>query len=149
MPDEDPQFAGRHRRIRYDHAAETAEDYAEAVRDVCNKEGRCRVVDLAKRFGVSHVTVPKIVQRLQREGIVESQPYGPIALTSHGVELARNSQRRHRIVYELLLTIGVDERTAIIDAEGIEHHVSPETLKRFQKFLKRNPLPCSRPPRTG
>ena len=131
-----PQFHGPHSRIRNDHASETAEDYAEAVDDLCKKEGRCRVVDLAKRFGVSHVTVTRIVKRLQREGIVDSEPYGPICLTVHGLELAAHSQRRHKIVFDLLVAIGVDDRTAMIDAEGMEHHVSPETLTRFERLLK-------------
>jgi DtxR family transcriptional regulator, manganese transport regulator len=133
----DTGFADRHQRIRDDHATETAEDYAEAVQELCAKEGRCRVVDLARHFGVSHVTVTKIVQRLQREGFVASQPYGPIRLTAEGEELANNSRRRHRIVLEFLMALGVDERTALVDAEGIEHHVSPETLDKFDKFCAR------------
>jgi len=129
---------GPHQRIRRDHAAETAEDYAEAVHDLCKKKGRCRVVDLAKRFGVSHVTVTRIVQRLKREGVVEAQSYGPISLTPHGIELATQSKRRHNIVYELLLAIGGrSTHTAAIDAEGIEHHVSPETIARFEKLVGR------------
>jgi DtxR family manganese transport transcriptional regulator len=43
---------------------------------------------------------------------------------------------RHRIVYQFLLALGVDAGTAAIDAEGIEHHVSPRTLKRFQQFAE-------------
>jgi DtxR family manganese transport transcriptional regulator len=132
-----PQSRGRHQRIRHDHAAETAEDYAEAVHDLCKKKGRCRVVDLAKRFGVSHVTVTRTVQRLKREGLVKAQPYGPISLTPHGFELAMQSKQRHNIVYELLVAIGVDRRTAGFDAEGIEHHVSPETIARFEKLVGR------------
>ena len=46
--------------------------------------------------------------------------------------MAREARRRHEIVYRFLLAIGVDEPTAAIDAEGIEHHVSPKTLARFE-----------------
>ena len=96
------------------------------------------MVDLAARFGVSHVTVIKIVRRLQREGLVESKPYGPITLTRHGIELAAHAKRRHKLVYDFLIALGVDKRTATIDAEGIEHHVSPPTLAQFERFVANN-----------
>ena len=126
--------ADQHLRTRTDHASETAEDYAEAIEDLGEQKGKCRVVDLARHFGVSHVTVTKIVKRLQREGYVDTQPYAPVALTASGKQLAAKSRRQHQIVYRFLLAIGVDERTAAIDAEGIEHHVSPLTLKKFEEL---------------
>ena len=130
-------FADRHQRTRDDHALETAEDYVEAIDDISIKQGKCRVVDLARHFGVSHVTVTKIVKRLVREELVETRPYQPISLTAHGKKLAAKSRRCHEIVLNFLLALGVDERTAAIDAEGIEHHVSPQTLKRFEQFTAR------------
>lgn len=129
-----PKISERHRRTRNDHAAETAEDYVEAISDVLNAKGECRVVDLAKRFDVSHVTVTKIVSRLIREGLVESEPYKPLELTPKGSRLAAKSRKRHEIVYDFLLAIGVDSVVAEIDAEGIEHHVSQQTLKCFQEL---------------
>jgi DtxR family transcriptional regulator, manganese transport regulator len=126
--------AAGHRRTRNDHAAETAEDYVEAVADLSAQEGRCRVVDLAQHFGVSHVTVTKIISRLQRDGLVDTQKYGPIALTDRGKQLAAKSRRRHQIVYDFLLAIGVSEANAAIDAEGIEHHVGSETLQKLEEY---------------
>ena len=123
-----------HQRTRDDHAQETAEDYVEAIQDIFRASEKCRVVDLARHFGVSHVTVTKILKRLEREGLVKTEPYGPITLTPRGNRLANKARRCHQIVYQFLLAIGVDEKTAAIDAEGIEHHVSPQTLKRFEKF---------------
>jgi len=124
-----------HRRTRRDHATETAEDYVEAVADLIDEFGSCRVVDLAKRFAVSHVTVTRIVARLQDEGLLSTERYRPIFLTPSGKRLAAKSRRRHEIVYHFLLAIGVGKTTAAIDAEGIEHHVSPETLQRFEKLM--------------
>lgn len=135
---EGSRTADRHRRTRDDHAAETAEDYVEAVEHLAQEIGRCRVVDLARHFGVSHVTVTKIVTRLQGEGLMNTEPYGPITLTPKGRKLAAASRRRHQIVYEFLLAIGVDERTAAIDAEGMEHHVSPRTLACFEQIAERH-----------
>ncbi len=126
-----------HRRTRRDHATETAEDYVEAVADIMDESGSCRVVDLAKRFAVSHVTVTRVVARLQDEGLLSTEPYRPISLTPKGKRLAAKSRHRHKIVYQFLLAIGVDDTTAAIDAEGIEHHVSPMTLRRFEELTAR------------
>ncbi len=124
-----------HERTRSDHATETAEDYVEAIADVVAAGGPCRVTDLAERFGVSHVTVIGIVQRLAREGLVTTERYRPIELTPAGERLARHCRDRHEVVYRFLLALGVDERTAAIDSEGIEHHVSAATLARLRAFL--------------
>lgn len=126
------RIAARHRRTRKDHSTETAEDYVEAVAEIHAEQGNCRVVDLAGRFDVSHVTVTRIVSRLKKEGYVDTEPYRPIQLTEKGTRLAEESQRRHALVYRFLLAIGVPERIAAIDTEGLEHHVSPETLERFR-----------------
>lgn len=121
-----------HRRTRADHQTETAEDYVEAIADILGSQPTCRVIDLATRFSVSNVTVHRIIERLQSEGMVETEPYKPISLTPQGKRLATKCRKRHEIVYQFLLSIGVDEATAAIDAEGIEHHVSPATLEKFR-----------------
>ena len=123
-----------HRRTRESHASETAEDYVEAVFEIIEDFGHCRVGDLAKRFGVSHVTVSRIVKRLTSEHLLETAPYKPITLTSAGTKLAKKMQKRHAIVFDFLLFLGVDERTAQIDSEGIEHHVSEQTLQAMKKW---------------
>ncbi len=126
-----------HERTRDDHATELAEDYVEAIADLIESEGACRLVDLAAHFGVSHVTANRTVGRLERDGLVTTEPYAPIELTTAGAKLAKDSRRRHEIVYQFLLALGVKEKTAAADSEGIEHHVSPETLRKMQQFLKR------------
>ena len=96
----------------------------------------CRLVDLAEHFGVSHVTANRTVARLQKEGLLSTEPYQPIELTAKGKRLASKCRERHEIVYQFLVSIGIDSKTAAIDAEGIEHHVSPKTLKRFQELVR-------------
>jgi DtxR family manganese transport transcriptional regulator len=126
--------AAPHQRTRRDHSTETAEDYVEAVAEIMDERASCRLVDLAQHFGVSHVTANRTVARLQKEGLLATEPYQPIALTAKGKRLAARCRERHEIVYRFLLSIGVDKTTAAIDAEGIEHHVSPKTLKRFKEL---------------
>ncbi|MDA0835822.1 MAG: manganese-binding transcriptional regulator MntR [Planctomycetota bacterium] len=127
----------QHVRTRRDHATELAEDYVEAIDDLLQAQEICRVTDLATRFAVSHVTVNRTVARLQRDGWVTTQPYGPVELTEAGRMLARASRQRHEIVLKFLIKLGIREQTANVDAEGIEHHVSEETLRAMQRFVER------------
>lgn len=123
-----------HRRTRADHQTETAEDYVEAIAEIVSGKGLCRITNLAARFSVSNVTVHRIIERLQTEGLVKTEPYKPVSLTPAGKRLATKCRKRHEIVFRFLVAIGVDEVTASIDAEGIEHHASPSTLRRFEEI---------------
>lgn len=123
------------RQTRREHAMETAEDYVEAIADLAAQLGEVRMVDLARRLGVTHVTVNRTVARLQREGFVTNKPYRAIFLTDDGRKLAGECRERHKTVVAFLRTIGVSEEVAELDAEGIEHHVSPETLAAFKRAL--------------
>ncbi len=132
-PTRDSAVIQRHTRLA--HAQERAEDYVEAIADLIAAHGEARATDLAKSFGVSHVTIIRTVARLQREGFVETEPYRSIFLTDAGRELAASARSRHETVVRFLESLGVSSETAHIDAEGIEHHVSPETLAAFQSHL--------------
>jgi DtxR family manganese transport transcriptional regulator len=132
-----PQSTSSFAKVRADHATETAEDYVEAVSDLVHRNGECRVRDLAQIMGVSHVTVTRIVRRLEREGLVETEPYRPIRLTARGEKLAARSRRRHELVLRFLLALGVPPADARRDAEGIEHHVGDTTLECMRHFIER------------
>jgi DtxR family transcriptional regulator, manganese transport regulator len=120
-------------RIREDHSVEIAEDYVELISDLIEINGEARLVDLASHLGVSRPTVNATIQRLQKDGYVDSKPYRSIFLTNKGQELAGWSRARHKIVLEFLHAIGVPPETAEADAEGMEHHVSDATLRAFEK----------------
>jgi len=124
-------------RVRSDHATELAEDYVEAIAERIAEADTCRAVDLAAHFEVSHVTVNRTISRLQRDGLVTTEPYAPIELTAAGKRLAKAARRRHAIVHDFLLAIGVSQAVAAVDSEGIEHHVSPETLAAMKAFVKK------------
>ena len=126
--------AAKFDRIRRAHQSEVAEDYVEMISDLIEETGEARTVDLAARFGVTSPTVNAIVRRLQRENLVETRPYRSIFLTEAGKALAESSRARHQLVRDFLVTIGVPETIAEEDAEGVEHHVSEETLAVFAKI---------------
>jgi DtxR family manganese transport transcriptional regulator len=120
-------------QTRREHANEVAEDYVEAIADLVAETGEARVVDLAKRLGVTHVTVIRTIARLQKAGLVTAQPYRAIFLTDNGRALAATCKSRHETVVSFLRSLGIPDRVAEMDAEGIEHHVSPETLIAFKR----------------
>ncbi len=123
-------------QTRREHAHEIAEDYAEAIADLVAETGEARVVDLAKRLGVTHVTVIRTIARLQKAGLVTAQPYRAIFLTEKGRALAAHCKSRHETVAAFLRSLGIPEHVAEMDAEGIEHHVSPDTLAAFKASLR-------------
>ena len=124
------------RKVRADHASETAQDYVEAISDIVHRHGLCRVKHLVEHMGVSHVTVSRIISRLRDEQFVETEHHRPIRLTAKGERLAAESRRRHDIVLRFLLALGVPEAEAGSDAEGIEHHVGAATLQCMEQFLE-------------
>ncbi len=133
-----------YQRTRSDHASEIAEDYVEAIADVIVANGVCRAVDLVAHFAVTHATVSNTISRLHRDGFVDTAPYQPIALTAKGNRLASQAKKRHKIVTAFLKRIGVGDRAAEIDSEGMEHHVSKETLDAMKRVLA-DGLPPEKP----
>ncbi|MBL7661725.1 manganese-binding transcriptional regulator MntR [bacterium] len=125
-----------HLCTRRAHARELSEDYVEAIAELTANCGRARVIEIAKALGVTHVTVIRTLKRLTRYGLVIKEPYRGIILTDSGKKLAERSKKKHQIVLNFLLALGIDEHTAIKDSEGIEHHVSPATLDAFARYLE-------------
>lgn len=127
--------ADRFGKARAVRSAVQAEDYVELIAELLDAQGEARSVDIARRQGVSHVTVIKTVNRLKREGLVSGRPYRSLFLTETGKALAERVRARHQVVVKLLLAVGVPAEDAEADAEGIEHHVSANTLEAFSRFL--------------
>lgn len=126
------------RQARSQRASALVEDYVELISDLQREQGEVRITEVARRLGVSHPTAIKAVARLKRAGLVASKPYRSIFLTEKGAALAARVRARHLLVLDVLIALGVPEEAAKIDAEGIEHHVSDETLSAFKAFLGRS-----------
>jgi DtxR family transcriptional regulator, manganese transport regulator len=124
------------RRTREAHRFEIMEDYAELIDDMIAAQGHAKQTDIANRLGVAQPTVAKMLKRLADEGVVLQQHYKGVVLTEKGRALAASAREKHSVVVAFLLSLGVSEETARKDAEGIEHHVSAETLDALRKFAK-------------
>jgi DtxR family transcriptional regulator, manganese transport regulator len=128
------------RRTRADHQSELAEDYVELIADLIDDKGEARGNEVAIRMGVANATVVKMLKRLIDRGLVTQEPYREIMLTGDGWQMAENARKRHTVVENFLLSLGVSREVARIDSEGIEHHVSEETLKAMARFAARQRL---------
>ena len=122
--------------IRNQNKNEILEDYVEAIQEILEIKGDVKNADLAIHFGVSQATVNKNLKRLIASKLATSEPYRSIFLTDEGRKLAAISKEKHNIVYQFLIKLGVSKKIAQYDSEGIEHHVSDETLKLMKNFSK-------------
>ena len=126
------------KKVRDAHKIENTEDYCEIIGDLLNAKGEARIVDIAHKLGIAQATANKTVKRLQMQGYLKKEPYRSIFLTLKGQELASASKKRHITVLTFLKNLGLDNKTAEADAEGIEHHVSQKTLKKMDQFNKKS-----------
>ena len=126
--------ARRFARVRLAHRTEMQEDYVELIADLIAEGGEARAADLAERLGVTPATVANTLGRLKRDGLIEMRPYRSIFLTGPGAEMAARSKERHGIVVRFLAVLGVSDDVAETDAEGLEHHLSEETLEAMRRF---------------
>lgn len=128
------QHARQYAAVRDAHETELIEDYVELIGDLLEHNGEARATDVAARMGVSQATVARMVRRLNELGYVSNEPYRSLFLTDEGRRMAAWSRERHAIVLRFFRALGVDDATARIDAEGVEHHVSEKTLALMQQF---------------
>ena len=122
-------------RTRADHRTELQEDYVEMIAQLIDEKGEARPVDIAAAFGVSQAAVTSMIIRLCKEGLVSTEPYRSVFLTPAGSRLAATCAKRHQLVVAFLLSLGISKEVAEKDAEGIEHHLSKETLTRLAEFV--------------
>ncbi len=134
LPDAEVHSEG-FRQTRAARKSALVEDYVELIAALIEDGNEARQVDIAARLGVAQPTVAKMLARLACEGLVTRKPYRGVFLTDAGRKVAEESRVRHRTVEAFLRSLGVSPETARIDAEGIEHHVSAETLEAFRKAM--------------
>ena len=111
------------------------EDYLEQILDLINTKGYARVADIAQGLRISQASVTNMVQRLDAEGLLKYEKYRGLVLTTAGETLARNIMRRHQLLSDFLRMIGIDEEVIYHDVEGMEHHISPQTLRAIEALL--------------
>src|SRR6266704_3919746 len=118
------------------------EDYLERILELITSKGYARVVDIAAALKISQASVSNMVQRLDAEGLLKYEKYRGLVLTTAGETLARNIAHRHKLLTDFLKLLGLNERVIYHDVEGMEHHISPSTLRAIEALtgqLRRRP----------
>lgn len=115
-------------------ASSAVEDYLEQILELIRTKGYARVVDIAQRLSISQASVTNMVQRLDAEGFLRYEKYRGLALTEAGEALAQNITRRHRLLTDFLQLLGLDDETIYRDVEGMEHHLSPATVRAIESL---------------
>ena len=118
------------------------EDYLEAIYNLNEEKGYVSAADISDRLGVKPPTVSNMVVNLAKNGYLEHERYRGMRLTASGEKVARSVIKRHQVISKFISMLGVDDQTAYVDTEGIEHHVHPSTLRRLERladYLRENP----------
>lgn len=116
------------------------EDYLEMIYRNSLIEGYLRINTLSDLLNVAAPSATKMVQKLNRLGLIDYKKYGIIFLTENGRELGKFLLERHNIIEKFLKNLGVKDNL-LPETELIEHNISAATLQRFNifnKFLAKN-----------
>ena len=123
-------------KVIHEQHTDRMEDYLEVIYELIKKRGYATQTDISESLNVSLPSVTKMLQRLDESKYLVYEKYRGINLTEEGIEVAENIHEKHGLLSEFFKMIGVDKDVANIDAEGIEHHLHPQTLKKLREFIR-------------
>ncbi len=120
---------------------ESGEMYLETIYILSQKQELVRSLDVANYMDYSKPSVSRAVGILKKSGYITVGDNGHLALTEHGLTLAKKIYERHNVLSELLIDLGVNKDTAVEDACRIEHYISDESFNAIKKHLKESGRP--------
>ena len=122
--------------------SQSAEDYLERIHELIEAKGSAHVADIAQSLKVGQPSVTSMVQKLADKGYLRYEKYRSITLTDAGRAVALHIRDRHIVLANFFTLFGLDDETQARDIEGIEHHLSPDTLQTLADltdFFQQNP----------
>jgi DtxR family transcriptional regulator, manganese transport regulator len=119
---------------RKDARTDRMEDYLEVIYELIKQKGYASTVDISNYLNIRSPSVTKMIQRLDESGYLNYEKYRGINLTDDRIRIAKSIRNRHEILAEFFRMIGVDKEIANNDAEGIEHHLHHERLKKWKNL---------------
>ena len=115
--------------------SEPNEDYLERIAELIGEKGYARVSDMAEKLSIKPASVTKMIQKLEELGYVNREPYRGFVLTTKGKTVGAKIAHRHKVLTAFLKQLGISKRTIEKDVEGMEHHLSDETVRALEKLL--------------
>ncbi|MBE7003821.1 MAG: metal-dependent transcriptional regulator [Ruminococcaceae bacterium] len=114
---------------------ESGEMYLETILVLSRKSHFVRAIDIGEEMGFSRPSVSRAVHLLEEGGFICIDPAGGITLTDAGLEVAEKIYERHTVLSQWLISLGVDEETAVEDACKIEHDISDKSFAAIKKHI--------------
>ncbi len=111
-----------------DKPSQSAEDYLERIHELIESKGNAHVADIAQSLNVGQPSVTSMVQKLADEGYLRYEKYRSLTLTDAGRAVAERIRDRHVVLASFFTLFDLDDDTQARDIEGIEHHLSSDTL---------------------
>ncbi|AUS08511.1 transcriptional regulator MntR [Laceyella sacchari] len=112
------------------------EDYLENIYKLIEQKGYARVSDIAEALEVHPSSVTKMVQKLDQNKYLVYEKYRGLVLTSKGKKIGKRLMDRHQLLEEFLRLIGVSEDQIYHDVEGIEHHLSWDSITCIENLVQ-------------
>jgi Mn-dependent DtxR family transcriptional regulator len=117
-------------------ATPSMEDYLERIYKLIDEKGYARVSDIAEGLEVHPSSVTKMIQKLDKDNYLVYEKYRGLILTSKGKKLGKRLMDRHKLLEEFLQLIGVQEENIYRDVEGIEHHLSTDSIACIETLVE-------------
>ncbi|WP_223066523.1 transcriptional regulator MntR [Paenibacillus caui] len=112
------------------------EDYLERIYKLIDEKGYARVSDIAEGLEVHPSSVTKMIQKLDKDEYLIYEKYRGLVLTSKGKKVGKRLVDRHALLEEFLEMIGVQEENIYKDVEGIEHHLSWDSITCIETLVE-------------
>lgn len=117
---------------------ESQEDYLEKILQISQVKENVHAIDIVREMSFSKPSVSIAMNKLKEQGYIEINEKGDITLTSSGLSIAGKTLEKHMILTNMLMYLGVDEKTAMEDACKMEHDISDDTWKAIKKHWDDN-----------
>lgn len=116
---------------------ESQENYLETIYVLKKKKGYVRSVDVANELGFTKASVSVAMKKFRLQGFITSDADGNLSLTDKGIEVAKSVFERHELIADILIYLGVSEKTAYEDSCKIEHSLSKESFDKIKEFYEK------------
>ncbi len=114
---------------------ESGEMYLETILILKEKKKNVRAIDVAEDMGFSKPSVSRALSILKEENCISVDEKGFITLTRKGSQIAKKIYERHIVLSDMLIALGVDQKTALEDACRVEHVISDKSFSAIKKYI--------------
>ena len=117
--------------------SEAIENYLETIYILSQRQNEVHAIDICTYLSYSRPTVSIVLRQMRENGLVTVNEDNHIHLTDEGLAIASRIYERHTVLSDMLMSLGVNQETALRDACKIEHDLSDETFEAIKRHARR------------